>query len=75
MPGADPPTIHGIAACLALLEQEARTLDRPLAALLIAAAGEALREASRADAAEPAAACANADRNAGPDAQRRSTIA
>jgi len=45
MPGADPPTLHGIAACLALLEHEARTLDRPLAALLIAAAGEALHEA------------------------------
>ena len=45
---ADPPVaspdLHGLAACLALLELEARSLDRPLVALLIAAAGEALQD-------------------------------
>ena len=75
MPGADPPTVHGIAACLALLEHEARELGRPLAALLIAAAGEALREPSPTHTAGPAAAPGNADRNANPGAQLRSTIA
>ena len=39
-----PPTVHGLAACLALLEQEACSLGLPLAAMLIAAAGEALHE-------------------------------
>ena len=40
----EAPSLHGLAACLALLEIEARALGRPLAAGLIAAAGEALRD-------------------------------
>jgi hypothetical protein len=46
--GTGPPeaasSLAGLAVCLALLELEARDLGRPLAAALIAAAGEALRE-------------------------------
>ena len=38
------PRVAGLAACLALLELEARALGHPLAALLLAAAGEDLRE-------------------------------
>jgi hypothetical protein len=38
------PNLPGLAACLALLELEARALERPLAACLIAAAAEALRD-------------------------------
>jgi hypothetical protein len=42
------PSLAGLAACLAVLELEAKALGAPLAAGLIAAAGEALREAPRA---------------------------
>ena len=38
------PRVAGLAAGLALLELEARALGHPLAALLLAAAGEDLRE-------------------------------
>lgn len=40
----EPPTLHGLAACLALLAIEARALNRPLAAHLIAAAADALQD-------------------------------
>jgi hypothetical protein len=40
----DQPSLSGLAACLALLEIEARALGHPLVAGLIAAAGEALRD-------------------------------
>ena len=45
-PGPAPQerSVAGLAACLALLELEARALGHPLAAMLLAAAGEALRE-------------------------------
>ena len=43
-PPEGTPSLTGLAVCLALLELEARALGRPLAAALIAAAGEALRE-------------------------------
>lgn len=44
VPGDDSPSIAGLAACLALLEIEARALGHALAAHLIAAAGAALLE-------------------------------
>lgn len=40
----EAPSLHGLAACLALLEIEARALGQKLAAGLIAAAAEALRD-------------------------------
>ena len=43
-PEPQKPSVAGLAACLALLELEARALGHPLAAMLLAAAGEALRE-------------------------------
>lgn len=43
-PEPQAPSVAGLAACLALLELEARALGHPLAAMLLAAAGEALRE-------------------------------
>ena len=53
MTGSDPPTVHGVATCLAMLEREARALGKPLAAMLIAAAGEALRDSPSEAAASP----------------------
>jgi hypothetical protein len=44
----EPTNVAGLAACLALLEIEARALGQPLAAHLIAAAGAALMEGERA---------------------------
>lgn len=41
-------SVAGLAACLALLEIEARALGQPLAAHLIAAAGAALTEGAQA---------------------------
>lgn len=38
------PRLAGLAACIALLELEARALGHPIAAMLLAAAGEDLRE-------------------------------
>ena len=38
------PRLAGLAACIALLDLEARALGHPLAATLLAAAGEDLRE-------------------------------
>lgn len=38
------PSVAGLAGCLALLELEARALGLPLAATLIAAAGEAVHD-------------------------------
>jgi len=49
-----PNSIAGVAACLALLEGEARMLGHPLAANLIAAAGAALMESDRAAPDRPA---------------------
>ena len=38
------PRLAGLAACIALLELEARALGHPIAAMLLGAAGEDLRE-------------------------------
>ncbi len=43
-PQGHEPRLAGLAACIALLELEARALGHPMAAMLLAAAGEDLRE-------------------------------
>lgn len=43
-PEPPEPSVAGLAACLALLEREARALGHPLVAMLLAAAGEELRQ-------------------------------
>lgn len=43
-PNGPEQHLAGLAACIALLELEARALGHPIAAMLLAAAGEDLRE-------------------------------